>query len=94
MSRLWVIAYDIADNKRRRLAANCLGTAAQRVQESVFEGWLSPTEAGILAGKLEDLIDKTEDAVRFYPAGGLETGRRQTLGAMANTAQQPAHWIF
>ncbi|HRI93047.1 MAG TPA: CRISPR-associated endonuclease Cas2, partial [Accumulibacter sp.] len=42
--RLWVIAYDIADDRRRRELARLLGRQAERVQESVFEGWLCGAE--------------------------------------------------
>ena len=93
MSRLWIIAYDIADDRRRRTLANLLGTHAERVQESVFEGWLSPAELQRMEHEIADLIDPASDTVRLYPIGGAATSRRNTLGAMPASAPAPAFWV-
>ena len=43
--RLWLVSYDIADDRRRRRTANVLHTQLERVQESVFGGWLMASQA-------------------------------------------------
>ncbi|WP_374326922.1 CRISPR-associated endonuclease Cas2 [Azonexus sp.] len=93
MSRLWIISYDIADDRRRRLLANLLGTHAERVQESLFEGWLAPAEVQRIEREIAGLIDPNCDTVRLYPISGPETGRRNTLGAMPASTPAPAFWV-
>lgn len=93
MSRFWIIAYDIADDRRRRRVADRLGETAERVQESVFEGWFAAAEAKRLAQELRALIDEAEDAIRFYPLGAAEPARRQAFGEMPRAEPTPTHWI-
>lgn len=56
-----VIAYDIANNKRRRRVARCLKTWRLDGQFSLFECRLTDTEAQELFLQLIDLIDTDED---------------------------------
>ena len=85
MSRLWMIAYDIADHRARRRVERSLLDHAARVQERVFEGRF--THAGLLALKrrLVAELDLATDSLRCYPlcawcqeelAGQGEGGRR------------------
>jgi CRISPR-associated protein Cas2 len=92
MNRLWIIVYDIADDRRRRKVAGYLGSMAERVQESVFEAWLVRREVpGIIAG-LSGLIDVTTDTVRVYPVSMASSSRRQALGQMPELAAETAFW--
>jgi CRISPR-associated protein Cas2 len=67
----YVIAYDIADDRRREAVATLLSGYGPRVQLSVFEcEFRTRRECASLQGKLRDLVDPVEDQVRLYP---LET---------------------
>ena len=91
--RLWVIAYDIADARRRRRLAALLGRRAARVQESVFEGWLSGAEVHALLGEVAAVIEPSADAVRAYPLALRHPSRRETLGDQPHVARPAAYWL-
>ena len=61
-----VICYDIADDRRRYLAARTLLGFGSRVQKSVFECYLSPRERRGLLKELTPLIHPEEDSLRIY----------------------------
>jgi CRISPR-associated protein Cas2 len=66
MSHLWMIAYDISNDKIRKMVHDSLLNHGQRVQFSVFECRLNPKQQQSLREKLAQLIEK-QDSVRWYP---------------------------
>lgn len=66
MSQVWMIAYDISDDKNRRRAHDHLQNHGERVQYSVFECHLGETEIVALRAYLTDLLDEG-DSLRYYP---------------------------
>lgn len=66
MSQLWVIAYDISDHKARKHLHNHLKNYGERVQYSVFECRLDPTQQQQLREQLQPYLD-TGDSLRWYP---------------------------
>lgn len=75
---LTVVAYDIADNRRRRKAAKILEDEMVRVQESVFEARLTRTATTKLLARLNKILGN-EDSLRVYaiPKDGLERCHQQ-----------------
>jgi CRISPR-associated protein Cas2 len=63
----YAISYDISDDRRRLKVAKALKDFGQRVQLSVFEAHLEPSELGRLQKRLTLLLDLAQDSVRFYP---------------------------
>lgn len=63
---LWVISYDIADARRRRLVSRELQGVGQRVQKSVFECRISPSRMNALRADLLEIINPQQDSVRYY----------------------------
>ncbi len=61
-----VISYDIKDDKRRTQVFKTLKNYGQRVQFSVFECHVEETDYLKLRRKLERLIEKEKDSIRFY----------------------------
>lgn len=61
-----VVAYDIADDDRRRRVSETLENYGTRVQESVFECHLTPSQRAELQERLEGLIEPEVDNVRYY----------------------------
>ncbi|MGH8477117.1 MAG: CRISPR-associated endonuclease Cas2 [Methylococcales bacterium] len=66
MSRLWMISYDIEDDKVRRRVHDVLKDHGERVQFSVFECWLDRPELVELRTRLQEEI-QDQDSIRWYP---------------------------
>ena len=62
----YLITYDIENNKRRKKVSDELEAYGYRVNFSVFECELNKTRMKNLVKKLEELIDKKKDSLRFY----------------------------
>lgn len=61
-----LIAYDITDNQRRLKVSKILESYSNRVQESVFEGFLTRAELEKIFKRVEKIIEKQEDSLRVY----------------------------
>ena len=66
MQAFWIIAYDIADNRRRARINRVLKNYAVRVQESVFEGWISHSRLRQLKRELRTEMSTVHDHIRLY----------------------------
>lgn len=90
--RLWMICYDIADNRRRTQVAHWLADqGAERTQESVFEGWFDHRGIERTLDGLAMRIEASEDTVRAYPQRMVDGDRRQGSGS---APPRPAgHWM-
>ena len=90
-SQLYVIAYDIADNRRRRRIAALLEERAARVQESLFEQRMSPRAAASLFAQLQQLC-ADGDSLRLYPVPDTALPRAHTYGGPA-IASACRYWL-
>lgn len=68
---LVLIVYDVATSdaggpKRLRRVARACQDFGQRVQKSVFECTVGPTEWAALRGRLIDEMNPKADSIRFY----------------------------
>jgi CRISPR-associated protein Cas2 len=66
MSHLWMVAYDISNNKIRKTVHDHLSNHGQRVQYSVFECRLEKIQLQALCNTLNQLIEDN-DKIRWYP---------------------------
>ena len=80
---LTVIAYDIADDRRRNEVSSVLADHGRRVNYSVFECELDRHEFETLRHHLSRLIDVHEDRILFYRLCEDCRGRRSALGQSA-----------
>lgn len=63
---LYLVCFDISDNKTRNRVGKYLGAFGNRVQESVFEVELADTQAlRYVQNKLADWLEDDDD-LRFY----------------------------
>ncbi len=63
----YFVCFDIVDDRARRKVAKVLKEYGQRVQKSVFEcSYLNEKKFLKLSQRIEDLIDNSEDTVRYY----------------------------
>lgn len=83
---LVLVSYDVqtttaAGRRRlRRVAKACLDWG-QRVQYSVFECELDPTQWAMLKGRLLGEIDPATDSLRFYYLGANARRKVEHVGA-------------
>ncbi len=62
----YVLAYDIADDRRRAKIARLMESMGARVQGSVFEAHLNTAELDRLLKRALRLLRKEEDSLRVY----------------------------
>lgn len=70
----WIIAYDVADPRRRYHICKALKKIGARRQFSVFDADLTERTVRRLAGELECLMGPGDD-IRFFPASGRSTAQ-------------------
>jgi len=81
-----LITYDVetttpAGKKRLRQVAKQCVNFGQRVQNSVFECLLDPAQFSELKHRLESIVDKNHDSLRFYSLGNNWKNRVDHFGA-------------
>jgi CRISPR-associated protein Cas2 len=93
---IYVVAYDIGDDRRRESISATLGAHGARVQLSVFECLIEdPRQMQALEASLNKLLDPDEDQIRIYPlpagsARALEIlGRRHSKSARTSGSCEP-----
>ena len=82
-----VVSYDVAkdDNGARRLrrVAKTCENYGQRVQYSVFECLVDPSQFTVLKHRLKSIIIQELDSIRFYYLGANWKRRIEHVGAKA-----------
>lgn len=83
---LVLVTYDVStetQSGKRRLAkvAKVCVNYGQRVQNSVFECIVDAAKAREMKAKLEKLIDKDKDSLRFYNLGNNYKTKVEHIGA-------------
>ena len=66
MTTLYLVAYDLPDDKRRTRLFKLLCGFGNHTQYSFFECFLNEKELVELRARVEKIVDKTEDNVRIY----------------------------
>ena len=88
-----VVSYDIPDDKRRTRVAKTLEDYGTRVQYSVFEVNLEAKHVRKMRDRLEQVIEKKEDSIRFYTLCGACYKGIDVLG-VGRPAEQPAEALI
>lgn len=78
---LYVVAYDIPDDRRRTRVHKVLSGFGKWTQYSVFECFLSEKERVMLMEKLGRVLKADEDSVRFYPLCAACVAKVETIGS-------------
>lgn len=92
MNRLWMVCYDISDDRARRAVAESLLGVGERIQESVFECTMGMDGLRALLDRLAELIDPGSDSLRAYPLCAWCEGRVAWLG-LGRRSDDPDLWI-
>lgn len=83
---LVLITYDVSTQtaegrkRLRKVAKQCVNYG-QRVQNSVFECILDAAQLAMVKHKLEAIIDKGSDSLRFYNLGNAYQSKVEHVGA-------------
>ncbi|MFN5864796.1 MAG: CRISPR-associated endonuclease Cas2 [Pseudanabaena sp.] len=80
---LYVVSYDVSDDKRRKRVFNLLEGYGRRVQFSAFECLLNDRKFEELRVRLAKVVKMSDDSVRFYPIS------RHTLGQVVIWGEPP-----
>lgn len=79
---LWLVCYDVADDRRRLRLAKRIEQRCQRVQRSVFE---CPLDESVLDRQLErywlPLLNLEQDNLRVYPLDATAKRRTRVFGS-------------
>jgi len=75
-----VVAYDIADDKRRLRIMKLLKGYGEHIQESVFECDLDAADYRQMVQRLGALVKLDADNLRFYHLCRADVGRIRQLG--------------
>lgn len=86
---LYVVVYDIPDDKRRKKVSDLLEGYGKRVQFSVFELVVSPVKFDELRQRLKKQVKFSEDSVRFYPLSAHTLGQVETWGVGPDVRSAP-----
>ena len=78
---LYVIAYDIPNDKRRTKVHKTLCGMGEWTQYSLFECHLTEKELLTLRHRLHRLLNAKEDSLRFYPLCAACLGKVETVGS-------------
>ncbi len=87
-----IIAYDVADDRRRYHLCKALERYGMRIQYSVFEISLKPKELHKLVDRLTGLIDNTKDRLLVMQLCG---GCQRSVGRYGNmTSYSPQETLI
>lgn len=84
----WVIAYDIADDKRRLKVAKTLEAIGMRINYSVFECLVTEAQLLKLQRRLKNIIEETEDCVLYYYLCKSCVPKRSGIGRVEDRLDQ------
>ncbi|KGF72813.1 CRISPR-associated protein Cas2 [Neosynechococcus sphagnicola sy1] len=79
---LYIIAYDIPVDKRRKKISDLLEGYGRRVQYSVFECVLTAPKYTELKKRLKKQVVISEDSIRFYPLSSHTLEKIEVWGGL------------
>ncbi len=93
MTAFYVICFDVRDAKRLRKIANQMENFGTRVQYSVFECHLENAQLQELQQRLSNLLEPTEDQVRYYHLCGKDK-LNIVIDGKGQVSSDPDYMIF
>lgn len=88
----YLICFDITDDKTRRKVVNTLQAFGERVQYSVFEVQLKPTQLEHLRTTMQKCLEDT-DKLMIIPLCGKDLGGRKGDG-LAEIYYAPSYYFI
>lgn len=93
MNRLWIVSYDIADNRRRRQLDKLLLGLGDRHLESLFECWLRADQVPGVERRIRALLDPAADRLAMVPVCRDCQRRTRSHGLGRSMATQRYHFF-
>lgn len=90
---LFVVAYDVTEDKRRGRVRKLLREYGEPVQRSVFEARLTRRERERLLARAERLVDLTTDSLVLYPIAPRSEAGIVALGQPRPEIRAPRFFI-
>ena len=87
-----VIAYDVSMDRRRARLSALLASWGDRVQKSVFECSLEPSELFDVLARASSMIDADTDSLRVYRQC-VDCGRDATTFGQATVVSPDPYWV-
>ena len=91
---VYVVTYDVADDKRRLQVAKILESHGRRLQYSVFWCCLGAPRLAQLRGQLDPLLSEGEDQVLFFHLGPHEGRAQRAVTWLGSTFHPPKKGAF
>jgi CRISPR-associated protein Cas2 len=91
---VYVITYDIPNDKVRNRVAQFLETKGTRVQESVFECRRRPGRAMVLAESVKRILEGAEGNVRIYQVCSECMKQSLGVGDIINPPRDKGYFLF
>ena len=85
---LYIVAYDIPSNRRRKKVSDILEGYGRRVQYSVFELVLVKSKYDEMRRRLSRYVNFEEDSIRFYPISQHTLEQVEIWGGVPLTQMQ------
>lgn len=76
----YLIAYDITDDRRRRMIVKLLMNYAYRIQFSIFEFTATESIAQKIYERVKRIIEENEDSVSIYELCSEDWNKRIRMG--------------
>jgi CRISPR-associated protein Cas2 len=86
--QFWVIAYDIADDRRRQKVAKTLEAYGTRSNFSVFECLVTESQINKIQKQLKKLINRKEDCILYYYLCVACAEKRAGIGLLPATVPE------
>ena len=90
---LYIVCYDIADERRRTRVAGTLLDFGRRLEESVFAVNLDEELTMRMKARLRREIEETEDTVHLFPLCAACAGKMEVMGRGEKPEDQPFYVI-
>lgn len=91
--QVWLVCYDISDDKRRTKVYHLMRGAGDHLQYSVFRCVLSEVQLAELKAKVDLALDALEDQVMFVPLGPAASPRSWRMFALGRPLVPPARTV-
>lgn len=93
VEELHLIAFDIASDRRRYRLTRLLQRYGYRVQESVFEAWMSRAQRQALLARAAGILQPEQDRLVCYTLTAKEAAGMRAIGAAHRTENPDFHLI-